>query len=408
MAYVSCAFIQHLGGHLSKKPKPEENSQSGEAAAGLALIAAAIIAMIVANSPLSGLYAKLLDTEASLGLAPFVLTKNILHWINDGLMAIFFFVVGLEIKREVMIGALANRKSALLPVIAAVGGMIIPAMIYSAITWNDPTALRGWAIPAATDIAFAVGVLAMLGNRVPPSLKIFLLALAIIDDLGAILIIAFFYSGQLSWTSLGLAAIGLLALWGLNRRSVLSVWPYVAIGLFVWLCVLKSGVHATIAGVATALMIPIIGEHGKRTGPLEKLEHALTPWVAFAIVPLFAFANAGVSLAGLTPGHLMSEVPLAIALGLFVGKAVGIYGFAHAAIRAGLSQMPARATHAQLFGVAVLGGIGFTMSLFIGTLAFPDPARAVDLRIGVLTGSILSAITGYLILAWCDGKVAKP
>ncbi|MEQ1671034.1 MAG: Na+/H+ antiporter NhaA, partial [Hyphomicrobium sp.] len=294
-------------------PAPELDGHNGEAAAGLALMGAAILAMIVANSPLAGHYAGLLDTKASLGIAPFVLTKNVLHWINDGLMAIFFFVVGLEIKREVMIGALANRKSAMLPVIAAAGGMIIPAMIYSAITWNDPTALRGWAITAATDIAFAVGVLAMAGNRVPPSLKIFLLALAIIDDLGAILIIALFYSGQLSIMSLGLAALGLLVLWGFNRRGVMSVWPYIIVGLFVWLCVLKSGVHATIAGVATALMIPIIGERGTRTGPLEKLEHALTPWVAFAIVPLFAFANAGVSLAGLTPAHLASEVPLAIA-----------------------------------------------------------------------------------------------
>ncbi len=382
--------------------KPDDVFTGGlnsEARAGLFLMAAAALAMIVANSPLNHAYASMLETKLSLGVAPYVLSKTVLHWINDGLMAIFFFVVGLEIKREVIVGALSNRKSALLPVIAAVGGMIIPAMIYSAITWEDAAALNGWAIPAATDIAFAVGVLALLGSRVPASLKIFLLALAIIDDLGAILIIAFFYSSDLSWTSLALAAAGLTVLWAFNRRNVLSIWPYLAVGLFVWLCVLKSGVHATIAGVATALTIPIGSTRGSDHGPLETLEHTLQPWVSFAIVPVFAFANAGVSLAGLTPAHMLSPVPLAIALGLFVGKAAGIYGFARTAIGAGLSQMPAGASHRQLFGVAVLGGIGFTMSLFIGTLAFPDAARAVDLRIGVLTGSLLSAAAGYLILS---------
>lgn len=369
-------------------------------------MAAAALAMIVANSPLNHAYASMLETKLSLGVAPYVLSKTVLHWINDGLMAIFFFVVGLEIKREVVVGALSNRKSALLPVIAAVGGMIIPAMIYSAITWEDAAALNGWAIPAATDIAFAVGVLALLGSRVPASLKIFLLALAIIDDLGAILIIAFFYSSDLSWTSLALAAAGLTVLWSFNRRNVLSIWPYLAVGLFVWLCVLKSGVHATIAGVATALMIPIGSTRGSDHGPLETLEHTLQPWVSFAIVPVFAFANAGVSLVGLTPAHILSPVPLAIALGLFVGKAAGIYGFARTAIGAGLSQMPAGASHRQLFGVAVLGGIGFTMSLFIGTLAFPDAARAVDLRIGVLSGSLLSALAGYLILSYNAPRLA--
>ena len=371
---------------------------NSEAKAGLVLMAAALLAMAVANSPLSHAYASMLETELSLGFAPFELTKSVLHWINDGLMAIFFFVVGLEIKREVVAGALSNRRSAALPVIAALGGMIIPAMIYCAMTWDDAAALNGWAIPAATDIAFAVGVLALLGSRVPASLKVFLLALAIIDDLGAILIIAFFYSSHLSWMSLALASSGLLVLWSFNRRNVLSIWPYLAVGLFVWLCVLKSGVHATIAGVATALMIPIGSTRGSRIGPLETLEHSLQPWVSFAIVPIFAFANAGVSLAGLTFAHMFSEVPLAIALGLFVGKATGIYGFARTAIGAGLAEMPLGARQSQLFGVAVLGGIGFTMSLFIGTLAFPDPARAVDLRIGVLAGSVLSATVGYLIL----------
>lgn len=392
---------------MSKKQIEDASGNKGEAAAGLVLVAAAIVAMIVANSPLAPIYNDVLHTKLPLGISPFVLQKDVLHWVNDGLMAIFFFVVGLEIKREMAIGALAHRKTALLPVIAALGGMIIPAMIYASITWNDPVALRGWAIPAATDIAFAVGVLALLGNRVPASLKLFLLALAIIDDLGAIVVIALFYSGALSAASLGLAALGLLVLWGMNRSNVVSVWPYILVGLFVWLCVLKSGVHATIAGVATALMIPLAGAKGSTERPLEKLEHALVPWVSFAIVPIFAFANAGVSLSGLSPASLLQPVPLAITLGLFIGKAAGIFGFAMAAIRAGLSDMPKSASRAQLFGVAVVGGIGFTMSLFIGTLAFPDPSRAAELRIGVLTGSILSAIVGYLILSQCHGRIEK-
>ncbi|MGB4866061.1 MAG: Na+/H+ antiporter NhaA [Hyphomicrobium sp.] len=392
---------------MSKAPGPDTSDQNNEALAGMALMAAAILAMVVANSALAPIYNDALHSKLALGISPFVLSKDVLHWINDGLMVIFFFVVGLEIKREVAIGALSKGKTAFLPVIAALGGMIVPAMIYAAITWDDPVAVRGWAIPAATDIAFAIGVLALLGSRVPVSLKIFLLALAIIDDLGAIIVIAVFYSGDLSWMSLLLAAAGLLVLWGFNRSNVMSVWPYILVGLFVWLCVLESGVHATIAGVATALMIPISGKKGSTARPLETLEHALVPWVSFAIVPLFAFANAGVSLQGITPESLLAPVPLAIALGLFVGKAVGIYSFARASIRAGLSEMPLSATHAQLFGVAVLGGIGFTMSLFIGTLAFPDPSRAAELRIGVLTGSTLSAIAGYLILSQCHSRIEK-
>ncbi len=383
------------------------SNTGGEAKAGLALMAAAVLAMIVANSPLSAMYNDVLHSKLSLGIAPLALSKDVLHWINDGLMAIFFFVVGLEIKREVAIGALSNRKTAMLPVIAAIGGMIVPAMIYVAVNWGDQSALRGWAIPAATDIAFAVGVLALLGNRVPVSLKIFLLALAIIDDLGAIIIIALFYSANLSWMSLLLAAAGLLVLWGFNRSNITNVWPYIIVGLVVWLCVVKSGVHATIAGVATALMIPIAGARGTTARPLEALEHALVPWVSFAIVPIFAFANAGVSLHGVSPANLLAPVPLGIALGLFLGKAVGIYGFARTAISAGFSEMPKGASHAQLFGVAVIGGIGFTMSLFIGTLAFPDPSRAADLRIGVLTGSILSAVAGYLILSQCHSRTVK-
>jgi len=377
---------------------------SREAAAGLILLAAALLALGVANSPLGSLYDKLLHHEATIGIAPLALTKSLLHWINDGLMAIFFLLVGLEIKRESLIGPLSSRRGATLPVIAAVGGMLVPALIYTAINWGDAAALRGWAIPAATDIAFAVGVIAMLGKRVPASLRAFLLALAIIDDLGAIIIIALFYSGHLSVSALALAAAGIAALAALNRSGVTKVWPYLIVGLFVWLCVLKSGVHATLAGVVTAIAIPFNGPKGPGDGPLLKLEHALGPWVSFAIVPIFAFSNAGVSLEGMTFGELLTPIPLGIALGLFVGKAIGIYGFAKMAIRAGLGEMPRGASDVQLLGTAVLGGIGFTMSLFIGMLAFPGAAAAADLRLGVLTGSLISATVGYIILANARGS----
>ncbi len=377
---------------------------SREAAAGLILLASALLALGVANSPLGSLYDKLLHHEATIGIAPLALTKSLLHWINDGLMAIFFLLVGLEIKRESLIGPLSNRRSATLPVIAAAGGMLVPALIYTAINWGDPVALRGWAIPSATDIAFAVGVIAMLGKRVPSSLRAFLLALAIIDDLGAIIIIALFYSGHLSVSALALAAAGIATLVALNRSGVTKVWPYLIVGLFVWLCVLKSGVHATLAGVVTAIAIPFNGPKGSGDGPLLKLEHVLGPWVSFAIVPMFAFANAGVSLHGITFGELLTPIPLGIALGLFFGKAIGIYGFAKAAIRAGLGEMPRGASDVQLLGTAVLGGIGFTMSLFIGMLAFPGAAAAADLRLGVLTGSLISAAVGYIILANARGS----
>jgi NhaA family Na+:H+ antiporter len=313
-------------------------------------------------------------------------------------MVIFFFVVGLEIKREALRGALSSRKAAALPAIAAFGGMLMPALIYTGINWGDPVALRGWAIPAATDIAFAVGVLAALGSRVPSALKVFLLALAIIDDLGAIVIIAFFYSGALSFNALALAAAGVTALVLLNRYNVLRVWPYLLVGAFVWICVLQSGVHATLAGVATALAVPLTGARKNQDGPLEHLETRLTPWVSYFILPAFAFANAGVSLAGVTASQMVSPVPLGIALGLIIGKPLGIYGFARAAIQSGLGAMPAGASHVQLFGTAILGGIGFTMSLFIGMLAFADPQGSAEVRLGVLAGSVVSAIIGYAVL----------
>lgn len=365
---------------------------------GLVLLVAAILALVVANSPLSEIYDKTLHHYVSIGIEPAALNQSVLHWINDGLMVVFFFVVGLEIKREILVGALSNRQSAMLPAIAALGGMVVPALIYASINWDNAEALRGWAIPAATDIAFAVGVIALLGKRVPIALRIFLLALAIIDDLGAIIIIALFYTSELSTTALALAAVGIAALVTLNRANVVSVTPYLVVGLLTWLCVLQSGVHATLAGVITALAVPLAGANAETEGPLEKLEHALSPWVKFAILPIFAFANAGVSLAGITPAELLMPIPLGIALGLFLGKAIGIYGASRLAIAAGLGEMPNGATQIQLFGTAVLGGIGFTMSLFIGMLAFPNAAVAADLRLGVLTGSIISATVGYVIL----------
>jgi NhaA family Na+:H+ antiporter len=367
------------------------------------LLLAAMLALLLANSSLAGTYGALLDTPVSIRIGALGVDKNLLHWINDGLMAVFFFHVGLEIKRELIEGELSTVKQAALPAIGALGGMIVPALIYVALNHGNPTALAGWAIPTATDIAFAVGVLALVGSRIPPSLKIFLLALAIIDDLGAILIIAIFYTSDLSLTALSLAATGVLGLAMLNRRNVTRTAAYVLVGLFVWLCVLKSGVHATLAGVVTAFAIPLTpldddGRLSKQESLASKLQESLHPWVNFGVLPAFAFANAGVSLAGLTVEKLLSPIPLGIALGLLVGKAVGVFGFSSAAIVLGAGSRPEGSSWTQLFGVAVLAGIGFTMSLFIGMLAFPEPEHAADIRIGVLSGSIVAALVGYLIL----------
>lgn len=370
-----------------------------EALAGIVLLIAAVVALVIANSPFAHVYFEGLETHVPLGIPPLVLDKSLLHWINDGLMVIFFFLVGLEIKREVLAGALSNRKSASLPAIAALGGMLVPALIYAAFNWGDAAALRGWAIPAATDIAFAVGVLALVGRGIPPALKIFLLALAVIDDLGAIIIIAIFYTNDLSLSAVGLAVLGIAALALLNTNNTVRISPYILVGVFVWVCVLKSGVHATLAGVATALAVPLSSGKVEQEGPLERLEHTLSPWVTFGILPVFAFANAGVSLDGLTMSQIFSPIPLGIALGLFAGKAAGIYSFARAAIVMRLGEMPQGASQIQLFGASVLGGIGFTMSLFIGTLAFTTHEAAAEVRIGVLAGSFLSALAGYSILA---------
>jgi NhaA family Na+:H+ antiporter len=375
-----------------------------EASGGLVLLAAAVLGLLLQNSAASWLYDGLLSTPVTVRVGALNLDKSLLHWINDGLMAIFFFLVGLEIKRELVVGELSSVRKASLPAIAALGGMIVPALVYSAINWYDDVALHGWAIPAATDIAFAIGVLALLGPRIPLALKVFLLALAIIDDLGAIVIIAVFYTAHLSVEGLALASLGIAALAILNAKGVTRTAPYVLVGLFIWVCVLKSGVHATLAGVATALAVPLTRAPGQQHGTLERLEEALGPWVKFLVLPLFAFANAGVSLAGMTLAQVTGPIPMGIALGLFIGKPIGIFSFSALAVGLRLTSKPQGATWPQLFGVAILGGIGFTMSLFIGMLAFVDATRAADIRIGVLLGSVVSAVAGYVFLRAVTGQ----
>jgi len=368
-----------------------------EAAGGVLLVVASAVAMIWANTPGGDLYFGLLGTKVSVLFGDAGLSKTLLHWINDGLMAIFFLLVGLEIKREVMEGNLSSLSQAALPSIAAVGGMVVPAAIYLALNWGNPFTTNGWAIPAATDIAFALGILALLGRRAPASLKIFLLAVAIIDDLGAIVIIALFYTADLSQEALGLAGLGVIGLVVLNRAGVTRIAPYVLVGVFLWTCVLKSGVHATLAGVALAFAIPLRGRE-PGDGPLVRLEHMLHPWVAFGILPVFAFANAGVPLAGLSFSALLDPVTLGIILGLFVGKQVGVLATTWMAIRLGLGVLPDGSRWIQVYGVAVLTGIGFTMSLFIGELAFEGGDQSAAVRVGVLSGSLLSAVVGYAVL----------
>ena len=369
-----------------------------QAAGGIILMVAAALALVLDNSPLAYFYDQLLSTPVVVQVGALLIDKPLLLWINDGLMAIFFFLVGLEIKREFVEGRLSNRRQAGLPVFAAVGGMVVPALIYVALNANDPTAIGGWAIPAATDIAFALGVLALLGPRVPVALKVFLLALAIIDDLGAIIIIAVFYTSNLAPSVLAVAAAGVAILAFLNFRGVTRLSPYLVVGLVVWVCVLKSGVHATLAGVVIALFIPLRAENEDGHSPLKHTEHGLAPWVAFGVMPIFAFANAGVALHGLSLADLMAGIPLGIAAGLFIGKQVGIMGFVWIGVKLGLARLPDGVTWLQVYGASLLAGIGFTMSLFIGTLAFSDPEHAAAVRIGVLTGSVLSALVGYAVL----------
>ncbi len=379
-----------------------------EAAGGVVLIAAAVIAMIVANwSVTAHGYEALLHHRTGPVLARALGPMSVHLWINDGLMALFFLLVGLEIKRELVDGQLASADRRRLPFIAAVAGMAAPALVFLIVAGAEPGLQPGWAIPAATDIAFAIGVLALLGSRVPSALKLLLTTVAIVDDMGAVAIIAVAYTETIQVFSLAGAGLALVVLYVLNRREVMALWPYLLVGAALWLFVLQSGIHATIAGVLTAMLIPIRPSPAApddATSPLHRLEHALHPWVAFAIVPLFGFANAGVSLAGASLATLAEPLVLGIALGLFVGKQVGIFGAIWGADRLGIARRPAGVGWLQLYGMALVAGIGFTMSLFIGGLAFADPAVMAQVKIGVLAGSILSALAGVAVLATQGAK----
>ena len=370
-----------------------------ESSAGILLVVAAIAALLASNSPAAGLYQRVFDIPLAVSLGDLSIAKPMLLWINDGLMAIFFLLIGLEVKREVLEGQLRSKEQVLLPAVAGLGGFVVPAAIYSALNWGNAETINGWAIPAATDIAFALGVLSVLGSRVPLALKVFLTTIAIFDDIAAILVIAVFYTADLSVLSLVLAGIGALILLGLNRWGVTSTAAYLLVGTFVWICVLKSGVHATLAGIVVALAIPLTAPDGQHS-PLKDLEHRLHPWVAFAILPLFAFANAGVQLGGIETNVLFGSVSLGIALGLFVGKQLGVFGTVWVIVKLGLARLPEGANWLSVYGVSILTGIGFTMSFFIGSLAFErgDLAGLAATRVGVLIGSILSAVVGYIVL----------
>ena len=367
-----------------------------ESAGGIVLMVAAVLALVAANSALAPGYFAMLQTEIAVTVGGGGIEKPALLWINDGLMAVFFLLVGLEVKREVLTGQLSSWSQASLPLFAALGGMIAPALVFVAINWSNPENLNGWAIPAATDIAFALGVLALLGSRVPVALKALLLAIAVIDDIGAIAVIAIFYTPGVE-TGMLLAATATLALlFGIGRAKVSSSIPYIILGTVLWFFVLKSGVHATLAGVALAMAIPLHDRTGDAV--LERMEHALHPWVAFLVVPIFAFANAGVTLIGLEPSALLAPLPLGIALGLLVGKQIGIVSFAWLAAKTGISRLPEGISWRQLWGLSLIAGIGFTMSLFIGNLAFVDAAQVDAVKLGVLAGSLVSALAGIALL----------
>jgi len=388
-------MIQHIS-------KPFKWFFKLEAASGLVLLFAAIIALFVSNSELASIYYDILNSYFALGFGEFKLKLSVLHWINDVLMAIFFFLVSLEIKREFIQGELSNPKQASLPIIAAVGGMLVPALIYVAINFGNSETLKGWAIPSATDIAFSLGVLSLLGKRVPISLKVFLTALAIIDDLGAIVIIAFFYSGKIQAMYLILMLVSIIILIIFNRLNIRSFIPYLIIGIFLWDFTHSSGIHATIAGVLLALTIPHKdkkNESSHKNSMLIKLEHAISPYVAFGIMPIFAFANAGVSLEGLSIATLMNPVPLGILCGLFFGKQFGVFIFSYVSIKLKFAEMPNDSDWLKLYGVGVLTGIGFTMSLFVGNLAFVDTTQYLSgVKIGVLLGSLASTLFGYMLI----------
>ena len=370
---------------------------TAESASGMILIVAAALALLVANSPVAPTYFAALDARVA-GL-------SVIHWINDGLMALFFLLVGLEIKRELMDGHLSSWSRRVLPGVAALGGMIAPALIYVALNANEPAQLRGWAVPVATDIAFALGVLALLGDRIPVSLKIFLTALAILDDLGAVAIIALFYTADLRLGWLALAMVALALGLALARRGVVRLAPYLILGMLMWTLVLRSGVHPTLAGVALAMVVPLRRSPGRPddpSSPLHRLEHGLQPWVAYLVLPVFGFANAGVSLAGVDAATLLQPLPLGVAAGLFLGKQLGVFGTTWAAIRLRWAVRPEGASLGQLYGVALLCGIGFTMSLFIGLLAFANAsALQSEVKLAILAGSLLSALAGTMVLVAC-------
>lgn len=376
-----------------------------EAAAGILIMAFAGLALIIANSPAAPAYHSVL--AYGIGVPGAKLSLSL--WIDDGLMALFFLLVGLEIKRELLVGELSSVKRAILPAGAALGGMLAPALIYAAINAHDPVALHGWAIPAATDIAFALGIIALLGDRVPVSLKIFLTALAIIDDLGAILIIALFYGSDLSVLALAGAGAGIAVLFLMNRFGVRRLAPYLVVGILVWAAVLASGIHATLAGIAIALTIPLReGPPGEKHSPLHRLEKSLHPWVAYAIMPIFALANAGLNLGGISPRDLLGHVPLGIIAGLFIGKQIGVLSVAWLTVKLGWAAWPANVSSRQLYGIAVLCGIGFTMSLFIGGLAFTSEMLQNEMKLGVFFVSTIAAVLGYTVLRGAAGPTPTP
>lgn len=373
-----------------------------ESSGGIILMAAAALALLAANSGAAGLYAYFIDTPVEVRVGALLIAKPLFLWVNDGLMAIFFFLVGLELKREFLEGELSRPANVLLPAVGAVGGMVVPVGVFVFMNHGDPVAMQGWAIPAATDIAFALGILTLLGSRVPVSLKVFLVSLAIFDDLGAIVIIAIFYSGDLSTEALAVALVCLAALALMNRRNVMSISSYVLVGVIMWIAVLKSGVHATLAGVALAAFIPMRDPNNAGHSPLRELEHDLHQVVAFAVLPLFAFVNSGIDLSGVGIDTLMHPVPLGIAAGLFAGKQIGIFLLCFIAIKLGIARLPDGANWGGLYGVSILCGVGFTMSLFVGSLAFEnsvlDPDMVFDERLGIILGSLLSGIMGYIVL----------
>ena len=368
-----------------------------ETSGGVVLMIAAIFAMIIANTPLSANYDLILGTYIKVGIGNFEIAKPAILWINDGLMAIFFFLVGLEIKREVLAGELSSFDKAILPIMAAIGGMAVPGIIFAIINWGTPENLNGWAIPTATDIAFALGILALIGSRAPISLKIFLLAIAIIDDLGAIVIIAIFYTSELSLSALSFSVIGFAAAVALNRMGVQRTAPYLLVGIVMWVFVLKSGVHATLAGVLIAFTIPLKTKN-EDEALLYKMEHGLHPWVAFLILPVFAFANAGVNFTGIGIDDLLQPLTLGIAVGLFLGKQIGVFLATWIGVKSGIARLPENVSWKHVYGVACLTGVGFTMSLFIGSLAFTTADVMNAVRLGVVLGSVLSGIIGYLLL----------